>query len=361
MPKAVFDSAGAVYMTGTGNSFRLACWFAEAAGARGLKAPLVPMEARPRLPVPAGPGSVFLLVFPTHGFTAPWRVLWNALRMPRGRGTAAAVVMARAAVKFGSLIVPGLDGTGTCLVALILALKGYRVRGCIGIDMPSNWMTVHPGLKRANADAIISRAGPKALRFFGRILDGRRFYGSWISFPLGLALFPVSVGYLLYGRFMLGKLFFASYRCDGCGLCAKACQQGAIRMRGGRPYWTLKCESCMRCMAYCPRQAVEASHSLAFILMLTGYVPLPLWVLARLKEAWPGLAGIPRAWGAASFAVNYAFFLAVLAGVYLVFDRLIRFRAVNAAFRFSTLTVLFRRYHEPGSSIGEIMRGRGRG
>jgi NAD-dependent dihydropyrimidine dehydrogenase PreA subunit len=358
MGKAAFDQAGAVYMTGTGNSFRLACWFAEAAASRGVRTPVVPMEPRARLPIAPGPASLLVLAFPTHAFTAPWRVVWCALRMPRGRGTAAAVVMSRAALKFGPVIVPGLDGTGCYLVALILALKGYRVRGCIGVDMPSNWMAAHSGLKRANVDAIIALARPKTLRFFGRILAGRRFYGSWVSFPVGLALFPVSVAYLLYGRFGLGKLFFASAKCDGCGLCARACQQGAIRMRGKRPYWTFRCESCMRCMAFCPKQAVEVSHSLAVVFMLLGYVPLPLWVLAKLAGAFPGPAGNPHAWGAVSFAVGYACYLAGIFAAYFVFDRLIRLRVINDMFRFTTLTVLFRRYHEPGSSLGEIMRGR---
>ena len=27
-----------------------------------------------------------------------------------------------------------------------------------------------------------------------------------------------------------------------------------------RPYWTFACESCMRCMGYCPNKAVEVSH-----------------------------------------------------------------------------------------------------
>ena len=52
----------------------------------------------------------------------------------------------------------------------------------------------------------------------------------------------------------------------GCGLCVENCPNGALRLWGSdpaRPYWTYSCESCMRCMGYCPEQAVEAGHSLA--------------------------------------------------------------------------------------------------
>jgi Pyruvate/2-oxoacid:ferredoxin oxidoreductase delta subunit len=358
----------AFYFSGTGNSYRLAVWAAQAASSRGIPGRIVPVRDVTRSGdfIP-GPQEFVGLFTPTHGFTAPWPSIRFALQAPRGRGATAVVIASRAALKFGRVFVPGLDGTAAYLPALILALKGYRVRGVIGIDMPSNWMAVHSGLKPANVMAIVARARAKAGRFIGRILEGRVFFGSWASFPAGLLLAPVSLGYLLYGRFGLAKLFFASNRCNGCGLCARRCPEQAVRMyqspwRAGarqagdgnqlsiasstlRPYWTWRCESCMRCMAFCPREAVEVSHSLSVIMgVLTTICPSILVVLLLGKRIPPAVLAV----------ASYATYLAVTFSLYAVFAAAIRIPAVNTVFKWTTFTPLFRRYHEPDTNVNEM-------
>lgn len=300
-----------------------------------------------------GMENLTVVVTPTHGFTAPWSVIKYCLLLPWGRGAAAAVVATRAGTKIGRLFLPGLDGTAAYILSLILFLRGYRIRGAIGIDMPSNWLAVHPGFKRENAEAIIARSRPKADRFFARIFSGRRFFGSWVSFPLGLMLVPVSAGYLLYGRILLGKLMFASNRCDGCGLCARKCPERAIRMVGRtpRPYWTIHCESCMRCMSVCPSKAVEASHALAVIMVMLVVSFPPALLAVRLVEAF--FKGIP--FGAVlEFVLGWALTLTAYCILYLLFSLLIRLRPIHAFFSYATLTRLFRRYLEPGTSIRDL-------
>jgi Pyruvate/2-oxoacid:ferredoxin oxidoreductase delta subunit len=352
-----YRNADIFFMSGTGNTFRVARVFAEKAAAAGADVSMTPMgrSARPRR-IEGGASRLLVLATPTHGFTAPWLAIWFALRLPRGRGVHAIAVATRAGTKAGPVFLPGLDGTTVYLLALILFLKGYRVRGAIGIDMPSNWLAVHPGFKRANAGAIIARSRPTLLRFIGRILAGRRFFGSWVSFPFGILLFPVSLGYLLYGRAMFGKLFFATKKCNGCGLCAKYCQHRAVVMRGSppRPYWTYRCESCMRCMAYCPKEAVEVSHSFAVIMgvALSVYPPL---VAAAMVSRMSGLAGS----AAGRFVLpllNYAAWLGGLMLLYVLFWTLTGWKAPNILFKWTTFTPLFRRYREPGTKMADMTR-----
>ena len=119
----------------------------------------------------------------------------------------------------------------TVIIGLILALKGYSVRGNLGLDMPSNWIAAHPGFGEASARAIIGRAEKRSGGFFGRVLAGSRSFNGLISFLAGLVVFPVSAAYLVLGRFFLAKLFFASNRCTGCEHCARNCPVGAIQMR----------------------------------------------------------------------------------------------------------------------------------
>jgi len=210
-------------------------------------------------------------------------------RRPRRRDTHAMVVATRAGSRIGPTYTPGVEGSAIYLIALILVLKGYRIRGAAGVDMPTNWISLHPGLAPGTVAGIVARAETKVAGLMGIVLSGNRRLAGWGNLVFGLLVAPLSAAYMLVGRFCLGKLFFASDRCNGCGLCAEYCPNQAIRMRGSgsrrRPYWTFHCESCMRCMGFCPTQAVEASHLLAVgLYFLSAAIPttaLVAWVMVR--------------------------------------------------------------------------------
>jgi len=346
------------FMSGTGNSYRVAQWFAGEARERGHSVSLEPMSREGSTQnIQRGPGHLMALVMPTHGFTAPWAAIWFTLKLPWGRGTHAVVVATRGGTKFWSLHIPGLDGTTTPLIALLLFLKGYRVRGNEGIDMPSNWMAVHSALNASKVESIIRRAQVKSRAFINRVLEGKRSYGSFIYILLGIPLAPVSLGYVIVGRFWLGKMFFATGQCDGCGVCAFDCPHRAIRMWGRagylRPYWTYRCESCMRCMAYCPEKAIEVSHSLGALMITLMVIFPPAWALGwALKTLYAGSA-LSNLLGV---GLEYLYKIYLILLLYAVFAVLIRVPAINSLFKYTTFTPLFRRYHEPGTKVSEMNR-----
>lgn len=83
----------------------------------------------------------------------------------------------------------------------------------------------------------------------------------------------------------MAKLFFANSRCDGCGLCEKHCTVKAITMQGidnRQPYWRYNCESCMKCAALCPRNAIEAGHSWGVILYFITALPVSTYLFSVL-------------------------------------------------------------------------------
>ncbi|RLC71145.1 MAG: (4Fe-4S)-binding protein [Chloroflexi bacterium] len=352
------------FYTGTGNSYRVAAWIADAARDAGAIVTVRPVESGN--PVEEiGQGEAALpstqlrtclgLVMPTHGFTTPWAMLRFALRLPRRRDTHALIVATRAGAKIGPIFTPGIEGTATYLVALILALKGYRIRGATGIDMPSNWIALHPGLSPNTVSEIVSRARDRVAGFMGDILSGGRRFTGWLPLLIGLYFFPISLGYALMGRFFLTKLFFASDRCTGCGLCAEHCPNQAIEMRGSsghrRPYWTFRCESCMRCMAYCPTRAVEANHLLAVgVYLLAAAVPttaLLAWLTARVPVL-TFLSRMPR------WAMETVYAIVALGLGYPIFYWLLRIAWVNRFFTLTTPTHYYRRYHEPETALKDL-------
>ncbi len=343
-------------MSGTGNTRRVARWMTEVIQSQGTTVTVRGVEqGPPDAHSETGEEHLVGLLLPAHAFTATWPMLRLAWRLPRGQRTHAFVAVTRAGTKFGPLRLPGMEGTAGYLLALILRLKGYRVRGVQGIDMPSNWIAFHPGFSPESAADIIAHAKPKTDRYIRSVLAGKRWFGSWICLLLGLLLLPVSAAYLLAGRFFLAKLFFANNRCTGCGMCAKNCPFGAVRIWGKkrpRPYWTFSCESCMRCMAYCPARAIEAGHSWAVILFFLVTMPIAYWLFEWLSPLAPWVGTLNHV--AVHFFVQYVYFLLAILLTYLVFWVLIRIRWVNVLFTYTTLTRWYRRYHEPGTEVDDL-------
>jgi Pyruvate/2-oxoacid:ferredoxin oxidoreductase delta subunit len=355
---SIYRSVTVYFTTGTGNAYRGASWLVEAAAAAGAKAQLVNMhDADPAHDLEPGPASLLAVFAPTHGFTAPWSVIRFALRLPRGRGAHAVTGFTRAGTKFGRVFLPGFDGTANYLIALILWLKGYCVRGVVALDLPSNWMSLHPGYGRPSAEAMVARQRVRMSGFAARILAGRRSFGHFVSLFFGIAVLPVSLGYLLVGRFFLAKLFFASGRCNGCGLCAQACARHAIRMWGKepRPYWTLDCESCMRCMAFCPTQAIEAGHSLgALFFVVAAWLPLDAFGARWLSAAVPALRPVlENEW--VRMVLYWAWVVVATVLVYGIVALALRVRLLNKLFTYTTFTHLYHRYREPGTKLKAIV------
>ena len=111
----------------------------------------------------------------------------------------------------------------------------------------------------------------------------------------------------------------------------------------------------MRCMNFCPEEAVEASHLLAVGLYYLISVPVGVLLLNWLAGFIPFLEKIGNA--LFEYLLQYAYTLFAFYLAYLVFNRLVRVPLINKIFTFFTLTRFYRRYHEPGTNLKK-MRGR---
>jgi len=343
-------------MSGTGNSYRVAKLAGEALAAKSASVRIESIAGSRSAVAAESPCPDFVgFFFPTHGFTAPWPVIRRAFQLPSGNGRSAMVMPSRAGTKIGALFLPGLEGTAGYLVALILALKGYAVRGVLAVDMPSNFMIGHPGFSEPAARAIIERARAKVGSFMKVILSGNRRFGGWIPLVLGLVLLPVSLAYSLFGRFLLAKMMFSNTNCTGCGACAEHCPFDAIRMQGRtrpRPFWTYNCESCLRCMAWCPSRAVESGHSLGVLLAAISIWPVPM-LLAGLVA---GLTPLPSFAEGVLFQIVmwYVYAMLALMVTYAGLAVAIRFSWLNSLFTCTTLVHYYRRYHEPDTDLKDL-------
>jgi Pyruvate/2-oxoacid:ferredoxin oxidoreductase delta subunit len=351
-------------MSGTGNTFRLSQWIKEIAEQREVPTAVIMIDAVTSDNQPeAGSDRLFGVLFPAHGLMAPWSMIKFLLRMPRGKGAAAISGATRGGIRLGKVVIPGAVGLGNFMAALILVLKGYRIKGLFSLDMPVNMINLHWGMHPRNAEAILQRARSKVEPVVTRLLDGKRLFATrnnlWeLIWGAGLLylipLFPVL--YLLIGRIFMGKLMFSDNRCIGCGLCAKFCPNHGVVMktvgRQRRPYWTFHCEVCLRCMGFCRQKAIEAGHSWGVILYFITAVPVLSWIAHRFNAFFPTLPAVEH-YGLRLF-FDFVYIFPALIISYGLFWLLIHIPAVNTFFTYTTLTRYFRRYHEPGTRLKHL-------
>ncbi|MCP4600182.1 MAG: (4Fe-4S)-binding protein [Proteobacteria bacterium] len=352
------------FLSGTGNSYRAAKWMAEAAAENGATTELVPIaDARPREDLESGPGQLVGIYHPTHGLMPPWSMIKFLFRMPWGHGTHAVIVATRGGIPLKPLVIPGGAGLALFFPLLILLLKGYRIQGGVGIDMPANMLNLHWGLHKKNTDHIVAWGKGRHQRLVDAVLAGKRYWHPinvlWeLVWCIPFVLWPIfPVAYLLVGRVFMAKLMFADTSCRGCGKCARNCPCQAIAMVGTKPktpFWTHHCEVCMRCMGYCKFHAIQASH----LWMVPVAYGTSFLTASLIQELFATLFGrqLSLIDPAEELIAILLTFLS-LPLIYYVFFGLQRFRPLRIFFTYTTLTKLYpRRYHAPETTAREMTR-----
>lgn len=252
------------YISGTGNARASAEWIADEASKRGLKTVVQRIDRLENIILPSPEDEPLIgFAFPTHGFNAAPIMLRFIAGFPSGLCKDIFLLNTRAGMKLSKIFMPGISGVALLLPAFILWLKKYRCIGFRPVDLPSNWIPLHPGLKKKVIESIYIRCERIVREFADKIFAGRKVYRGLYSIPVDLLISPIALGYYAGGRFFLSKTFIANYNCNNCGLCITECPTSSIKLVENRPYWKLTCESCMRCLNGCPQKAIEAAHGMA--------------------------------------------------------------------------------------------------
>ncbi len=359
------------YFSGTGNARRTAHWIKEEAEQQDVSVelvdiqPVLPISPTPT-PTPAPPLSdhrtnalsemhaapLIGFVFPIHGFTTIWAMLHFLFQLPRGnRATSVFCVATTGGARIGPVVIPGWEGSGLYLPLLILWLKGYKCVGAIPLrSTPENWTSLVPSCTAAANKTLMAATQPRVVKFIQTILSGQKKFTGCISLLFGIAVFPISVLYLLMGRFFLAKMMFASSRCNACGFCEQYCPMSAVRLINKRPFWSITCESCMRCMNYCPQKAVQASWLMAIVVSVTLLLPVSRWITEMLRMWLP----VPtRALTIVSWCMAYPFKLGCLVIAYRLWFVTLKWKPVNRFFEYSSPTRFFKRYHEADTPLSD--------
>lgn len=321
------------YFSGTGNSENVAKWMADIAREMDMDVGLINIAAIDRMSIPP-PDKAALLAFvsPVHGFNYPPVMLSFIRRFPKGTNSIL-LMNTRGGMRIGEWNTPGISGVTFYLSGLILKLKGYKIKAMFPVDLPSNWMSVHPGLNARTVKFLHDRNQEKVHRFARIVFAGGRDFRGVREIIQDTMMAPIALGYYLVGRFFLAKTYYASSDCDQCGLCIRSCPVQAIKMVDSRPFWTFRCESCMHCMSHCPKRAIETAHGSMIVLWLLSSVVFSGIFHSRFKE-WFFDVENPFA----GFMLESALFLGLLAVWYRLMHYAMRFKLVERLVVYTSLT-----------------------
>jgi len=274
------------YFSGTGNAKRVAGWINDYAAEKNIASEMIDISKMERRSIQPEAGETLGLISPTHGFNYPPIVINFVFRFPRTKyRNKVFLINTRAGMKLSKLFLPGLSGIALLLAAAILIIKGYRIVGMRPVDLPSNWISLHPGLRNKVTLSMHERCKRISLAFAEKILNNKKNYRALYDILWDLLISPIAIGYYIIGRFVLAKTFYASASCDNCMVCIKQCPVKAIKLVDNRPFWSYRCESCMRCMNNCPKRSIETAHGLLFGLMILLNTTIIAFIYQYLNDS----------------------------------------------------------------------------
>ncbi len=311
------------YFSGTGNSRNVASWVKQVAHEMDLESQLFNIAQIDRHSIePPDPESLLVFVSPVHGFNYPPIMLHFIMRFPNGKNKVV-LMNTRAGMLIGKFITPGLTGIAFFLSASILFLKGFSLKAILPVDMPSNWISIHPGLNDCTVKYLHEKNKQRVTVFAQKILSGKYYFRALLEI-YDILLAPIALGYYFIGRFFFAKSFYASRNCNNCGICVNACPVKAIIKVDERPFWTFNCESCMKCMGSCPEKAIETGHGFIIAYSLV----FSLIILAAFYKYF-GLYFFPIENEWVKMVLESALFLILLTLWYRIIHWLMRFKIVE--------------------------------
>jgi len=296
----------------------------------------------------------------THGFNMPHSMLRFIFSFQLLKGSDVFIGNTRAGCKLWKLFLPWLSGIARYFPAVILFLKGYKVKAMYPVDLPSNWISLHPGVRMKVVDSMVMHYEKLCRQFASKILCGNRvFVKSFVLLPLDILVAPIAFGYYFVGRYLLAKTFIANYNCNNCGLCIDQCPTKSIILEGNRPYWKFTCESCMKCMNYCPERAIETAHLLVFVLVFLVTAFVNPWLSDKVTDmvnAWFGNSWMANEF--LKFIVRWSVWLASFYIGYKVLHYLMRYPKINKIITYTSLTTwkFWRRYKIPKLRVSECKK-----
>ena len=231
------------YFSGTGNSLKVARDLAaELGGAEIVPIPKAIKEA------PIEPqASCVGIVFPVYVWGQPLIVNSFIDKLSLSKNT----------YVFAIATYGGMPGATLKQTAKQLESKGSRLHAGFGITMPGNYTPMYGAIPEERQNSMFQKEIARIKEIAEIIKNGiehkpetSNFLAncifSGIIYKLGAPRLPKS-----------DKSFWVDEKCNSCSICEKVCPVKNIKIIDGKPTWQGRCEQCMACLQWCPKEAIQ--------------------------------------------------------------------------------------------------------
>lgn len=232
-----------IYLSGTGNTKHCIEKFCKLLNPASK---VVPLESPSILSEIATENNI-VLGYPTQFSNAPYMVrdfISSHSKLWRGK-------------KFFCLVTMGaFSGDGAGCTARLLKKYGADILGGLHVQMPDS-VCDSKLLKKTKEQnlAIISAADRKIEAAVEQIRHGHYPQDGLSTTAHFAGLFGQRLWFYEKTQGYTDKLKISD-SCVGCGLCARLCPMGNIKIIQGRAVPQGKCTMCYRCISHCPKKAI---------------------------------------------------------------------------------------------------------
>ena len=251
-----------LYFSGTGNTEYVAGYLAHKLATPEIEIELRSVEQQPAGSLPDH--DMLILGFPVYAGDSPTFLHAYLDSLPPGHGRGAFVFCTKGM----------LAGDAVRLNLKRLARRGYVPLWGAGVGMPGS-----DGLAFVGKESRMARSA--VAKDFDHLREADRLAGEMAAILTALdkgtpadalqtplhwsakSIFSGGPWAWLYQATMdyLRSRFRADDRCDVCGLCARICPAGSIKMNVEGPHFSEGCVLCMRCVHACPQEAIQIGRA----------------------------------------------------------------------------------------------------
>ncbi len=147
-----------------------------------------------------------------------------------------------------AIVTMGFIGQGTIgVLESVLRKKNLRLDYGRGIRMPANYILKYNPADPYKSEGVLNKATERIERVSLEIAARER----------SVKKIGFTTNNLYKNTDLLDAGFFADGSCNSCGQCVQVCPVKNIQRDGGKPKWLRRCEHCVACISWCPRQAIQ--------------------------------------------------------------------------------------------------------
>ncbi len=136
-----------------------------------------------------------------------------------------------------------------------LNTANIKLSAGFSVIMPNNYIVVGNVDSKAKEEKKLAEAEETTKKISEIVTEKKSGMFNVVKGPLP-GLFTGLVSPIFNKRAIRTDSFYATDKCNGCGICEKVCTCKSIKV-DKRPKWGKECNQCLACINFCPTKAIQ--------------------------------------------------------------------------------------------------------